>query len=79
MLFRRERYGRRGSGVALYVRECFDVELRAGNYKVKSLGVRINGGPTSWTSQWRSVIDHLTRMKRRMRHSVSSWHKLSDC
>jgi len=44
MLFKRERQGRRGSGVALYVRECFDVvELGAGNDKVESLWVRIRG------------------------------------
>lgn len=31
-LFRRERQGRRGSGVALYFRECFDcLELNDGD------------------------------------------------
>jgi len=34
-LFRRDRQGRRGGGMALYVRECFDVvELGSGNVKV---------------------------------------------
>ena len=43
-LFRRDRQGRRGGGVALYVRECFDVtELMAGDDKVESLWVKIRG------------------------------------
>uniref|UniRef100_A0A493THY5 Reverse transcriptase domain-containing protein n=1 Tax=Anas platyrhynchos platyrhynchos TaxID=8840 RepID=A0A493THY5_ANAPP len=41
-LFRRDRQHRRGGGVALYIRESFDVvELEAGNDKVESLWVRI--------------------------------------
>ena len=40
--FRRDRQGRKGSGMPLYVRECFDVvELRAVNDKVETLWVRI--------------------------------------
>ncbi|GAB0189311.1 maestro heat-like repeat-containing protein family member 7 [Grus japonensis] len=36
--FRRDRQGRRGSGVALYVRECFDyVELDDGDDRVECL------------------------------------------
>ena len=43
-LFRRDRQHRRGGGVALYIRESFDVvELQAGNDKVESLWVRIRG------------------------------------
>ena len=43
-LFRKDRQGRRGGGVALYVRECFDVtELMAGDDKVESLWVKIRG------------------------------------
>ncbi|XP_068521397.1 uncharacterized protein [Anas acuta] len=43
-LFRRDRKNRRGGGVALYIRESFDVvELEAGNDKVESLSVRIGG------------------------------------
>ena len=42
-LFRRDRQGRRSSGIALYVRECFDVELGAGNDEVESIWVRIRG------------------------------------
>ena len=41
-LFRRDRQHRRGGGVALCIRESFDVvELEAGNDKVESLWVRI--------------------------------------
>ena len=43
-LFRKDRQGRRGGGVALYVRECFDVtELITGDDKVESLWVKIRG------------------------------------
>ena len=43
-LFRKDRQGRKGSGMALYVRECFDVtELMAGDDKVESLWVKIRG------------------------------------
>ena len=43
-LFRRDRQGRRGSGVALYVRECFDcLELKDGDDRVQCLWVRIRG------------------------------------
>ncbi|GAB0204048.1 hypothetical protein GRJ2_002870400 [Grus japonensis] len=43
-LFRRDRQGRRGSGVALYVRECFDcLELDDGDNRVECLWVRIRG------------------------------------
>ena len=57
-LFRRDRKLRRGGGVALHIRECFDaVELRVGNEKVESLQIRIGGWPTRRTSWWGSVID----------------------
>lgn len=43
-LFRSDRQGRGGRGVALSVRECFDVvELGAGDGKVEFLWVRIKG------------------------------------
>ncbi|KAJ7396682.1 hypothetical protein BTVI_142806 [Pitangus sulphuratus] len=43
-LFRRDRQGRRGSGVALYVREHFDcIELKDSDGKVECLWVRIRG------------------------------------
>ena len=43
-LFRRDRQGRRGGGVALYVREySYVFELGAGNDKIESLWVRIRG------------------------------------
>ncbi|KAM9590717.1 uncharacterized protein ACIBXB_005842 isoform 1-T1 [Morphnus guianensis] len=43
-LFRRDRQGRRGGGVALYVRECFDcTELHDCDDKVECLWVRMRG------------------------------------
>ncbi|GAB0207696.1 hypothetical protein GRJ2_003235300 [Grus japonensis] len=43
-LFRRDRQGRRGGGVALYVKECFDcLELNDGDNRVECLWVRIRG------------------------------------
>ncbi|GAB0210334.1 hypothetical protein GRJ2_003499200 [Grus japonensis] len=43
-LFRRDRQGRRGGGVALYVRECFDcLELDDCDDKVECLWVRMRG------------------------------------
>ncbi|GAB0209703.1 hypothetical protein GRJ2_003436000 [Grus japonensis] len=43
-LFRRDRQGRRGGGVALYVKECFDcLELNDGDDKVECLWVTIRG------------------------------------
>ena len=43
-IFRRERQGKRGGGVALYVRECFDcLELNDGDDKVECVWVRISG------------------------------------
>jgi len=43
-LFRKDRQGRRGGGMALYVKECFEVtELMTGDNKVESLWVKIRG------------------------------------
>ena len=43
-LFRRDRQGRKGGGVALYIKDCFDVEeLGVGNVEVECLWVRIRG------------------------------------
>jgi len=43
-LFMRDRQGRRGGGVPLYVRECFDcLELDDGNDRVEHLLVGIRG------------------------------------
>ncbi|KAK4821712.1 hypothetical protein QYF61_027784 [Mycteria americana] len=43
-LFRRDRRGRRGGGVALYVKECLDsLELDDGDDRVECLWVRIRG------------------------------------
>ena len=43
-LFRKDRQGRRGGGVAPYVKECIEVtELMTGDDKVESLWVKIRG------------------------------------
>ena len=43
-LFRRDRQGKKGGGVALYIKGCFDVgELEVGNDRVECLWVRIRG------------------------------------
>ncbi len=43
-LFRRDRQGRKGGGVALYIKEYFDVEeLGVRNDKVECLWIRIRG------------------------------------
>ena len=43
-LFRKDRQGRRCGGVALYVKECFEItELMTGDNKVESLWVKIRG------------------------------------
>ncbi|XP_054058617.1 UPF0462 protein C4orf33 homolog isoform X2 [Rissa tridactyla] len=43
-LFRRDRQGRRGGGVSLYIRECFDcIELDSSDDKVECLWVRLKG------------------------------------
>ncbi|GAB0208671.1 hypothetical protein GRJ2_003332800 [Grus japonensis] len=43
-LFRRDRQERRGGGVALYVKECFDcLELNDGDDRVECLWIRIRG------------------------------------
>jgi len=43
-LFRRDRRGKRGSGVALYVRDCFDcIELDNCDDKVECLWVKTKG------------------------------------
>ena len=43
-LFRKDRHGRRGGGVALCVKECIEVtELMAGENRVESLWVKTRG------------------------------------
>lgn len=43
-LFRRDRQGRRGGGIALCVRECFDcLEFNDGDDRVECLWIRIRG------------------------------------
>ena len=73
-LFRRETQGRKGGGVDLYIKLCFDVEeLGVGNDKVKCLWLWIGGKACRGDILWESVIDLiLIRMKRWMQHSLSS-------
>ena len=57
-LFRRDKQGRRGGGVAMYVKQGLDcVELEVGDGKVESLWVRIKG-QTKGMLFWESVTDH---------------------
>ena len=72
-LFRMDRQRRRGGGVALYVRECFDcLELNKSNDKVECLWVKISGMANKAKE---SVIDHLTRMRKQTKFSTSGWLK----
>lgn len=75
-LFRWDRQGRCGSGMALYVGECFDfVELNAGNCQVL---MGKDQGKVDEADILESVIDHPTSMKRQVKHSTSNWQK-SNC
>lgn len=72
-----EGLGKEG-GVVVWLSQYFNVvKPRAGNDKVESEKGSV-GGPTRLTSWWGSVRDCLTRMKRRIRHSTSTWQKLCD-
>lgn len=76
-LFGRDREGRRGSGMALHVRESFDVvELGLGMIMLSLYGQRSGEGTTRLKSWWGSVIDCFTRVKTHMRHSTNTWQKL---
>jgi len=76
-LFRKDRQGTRGGDMAVFVGECFDVvELAVGSDKVESLWEGSRGRQIGLTSWWGSVTDNLTRMKKWMKGSVSSWQKL---
>jgi len=77
---RRDRQGRRGGGVALYVRESFDcLELDDGDERVECLWVRIRGKAIRQISWWESVTDHPTRLRRQMKYSISSCEKSHNC
>jgi len=67
-------------GVALYVKECFEVtELTTGEkIRLNPYGLRSGEELTRQTSWWASIIDRWTRIKRKMRCSMSSWQKLCD-
>ena len=78
-LFRKDRQGTRGGDMAVFVGECFDVvELAVGSDKVESLWEGSRRRQIGLTSWWGSVTDNLTRMKRQMRCSLSSWQKFCD-
>lgn len=57
-LFRRDRQGRMGGVVVLYLRECLDcLELNGCDNRVECLRVRFQGRSTRQISWWVSVID----------------------
>lgn len=54
--FRRDRQGRRGGGVALYIRECFVCrKLKNSDDKVECLWVRKGGRVARQASWWESI------------------------
>ena len=73
-LFRRDRRGRRGGGVALSVRECFDcTELHDCDDKVECLWVRMRGKANKADIVLGVCYRQPTRLKRQMNHSISGW------
>ena len=79
-LIRKDRQGRRGGGVALYVKECFEVtELMTGDNNVESLWVKIRGRADKADILVDVCLDRRNRMKRQMRCSTCSWQKVRDC
>ena len=71
-LLRRDRLGRRGSGVALYARECLDcLEINNGDGRVECLCVRIRGN----ANEVDVPVGRLNRPKRWMKCSTNSWEK----
>ena len=64
-LFRRDRQGKQGSEVAMYVRDCFDcIELDGCDDKIECLWIKMRGKANKADILLGSVIDHPTRMKR---------------
>ena len=79
-LFKRDRQGRRDGGVALCVRECFDVVgLGAGNDKVESLWVRIRGRANKMDILVGVCYRPPSEDEEIKRRSTNSWQKLHDC
>lgn len=79
-LFRGDRQGRRGGVGTLYVRERFDyLEFSGSADKVDWSWVRIKGKASKEISLWESVLDHPTRMKRRMNYFLKCWLLFHGC
>ncbi|PKU28504.1 nipped-b-like protein [Limosa lapponica baueri] len=77
-LLRRNRQRRRGGGVALNSRECFEcMELDSSDDEVECSWVRMKGKANKgdFILCWESAIDHPTRMSRLMKYSISGWLK----
>jgi len=75
-LFRRDKQGKRGGGVALHVRDYFDcIELDDCDDKVECFWEKRRGKANKADILLGSVIDHPTRMKRQMKFSTSGWQK----
>ena len=65
--------GRKGSGVALYVRECFDVvQCNVGDYNVESLWLRIKGKAKKVDILAGTCYRMPNQNERQMKHSMSS-------
>lgn len=67
--FGRDKQGRRGCELSLYIKKHFDaVELEAGNFKAETLWVKVRGKTNK-----NDIAEHPPRMKGQMNHSVCSW------
>lgn len=76
-VFRRDRHGRRGSGVGLYVRECFNcVELNDGIDRVGCSWVTIRG-KTNKADIMVGVCYRPSNQDEEA-NSISSWQKSHD-
>lgn len=70
----RDRRSRRGDGVVLYVRECFDhIGIKDNIDKVEWLWVKIKGKVSRMDVL--SVTDCLTRKNRQIIKSTGGWQK----
>ena len=72
-LFKRDRQGRKGSGVALYIKkECEYMKINYSDYRVVSLRVRQKRRPIKLILSWEFSTGHPTRMERWTRHFIDS-------